>query len=166
MQRDLSGTLGHAAYQRFKPKLMIGMGVMLILLALYAWIVDFVTLEGEYTIYTADCAEGAWVGHLCSGLLRPGDRFRFRATRAHREVRFWTAGAPEAAGVLSNCEISSGRSWSCPADAHTDQTITLQMVQGRPVADAQHQTRPFHSISKLRWLLLRAGIGRGNEANE
>ena len=158
---------GHAAYQRLKPKLAIALGAVVAFLAVYAWATDFITLEGEYTVYTADCSSGIWVGNRCSGSIRPGDRFKFHAVKAHREVRFWTAGQAEPAGILTDCEISSDRNWSCPAaNADVARTITLQMVHGRPTLDPQHRTRTFHSVPKVRWLLMRAGVGWSDEANE
>lgn len=165
---DPFGADGHAAYQRFKPKLAIGLGAMLVVLALYAWAVDFITLEGEYTVYTADCMGGTWVGKRCSGSMRAGDRFKFHAVKAHRQVQFWKANAAEPAGVLSDCEILSDRNWSCPAsdNANAARTITLQMAQGRPTVDPRRRTRPFHSVPKLHWLLMQAGLGWGDEAND
>jgi hypothetical protein len=137
-----------------------------LLIALYAWAIDFVTFEGERTIYTVECAGGTWSGNRCSGRLVVGDRFRFRALKAHREVLFWTAGSSEPAGKFTDCEISGGRNWSCPANADAGRTVTLQMVHGLPVADASHRTRTLHSVPKLEWLFLRVGVGWGSTANE
>ncbi|HEY6355622.1 MAG TPA: hypothetical protein VIY30_14130, partial [Burkholderiaceae bacterium] len=100
--------------------------------------------------------------------MRAGERFKFHTVKSQREVRFWTAGAAEPAGILSDCEISSDHNWSCPANDNADvaRTITLKMAHGRPTVDPQHRTRPFHSVPKLRWLLMRAGLGWDDEANE
>ena len=55
---------------------------------LAVWAADFVTLQGERTIYTAGCNGGTWVGNRCTGKLAAADRFRFRALKAHGEVFF------------------------------------------------------------------------------
>lgn len=144
----------------------IGLVVVVVFLAFYAWAVDFVTLEGERTIYTATCVGGAWAGNRCAGNMVAGDRIRFRALKAHHEVLFWTAGSAEPAGKLTACDVASERNWSCPASADAGRSITLQMARGRPLPDPQGRTRVFHSVPKLQWLLLRTGVGWGTTANE
>ena len=74
-----------------------------------AWANDFVSLQGERTIYTAQCEQGSWNGKHCSGRLAAGPRYRFRALKAHREVIFWTvAVASEPSGKLTDCTIRDG----------------------------------------------------------
>ena len=43
--------------------------VILILVALgfAAWASDFVTMQGERTVYTVDCSNGSWQGNHCAG---------------------------------------------------------------------------------------------------
>jgi hypothetical protein len=132
----------------------------------YAWAIDFVTFEGERTVYTVECSGGAWTSNRCSGRLLVGDRYRFRALPPHGEVLFWTAGSREPAGKFSNCKVDSGRNWSCPANADGSRTVTLQMEHGKPVVDAQQRTRSFHSVGKLRWMLLSICIGVGSTADQ
>ncbi len=139
---------------------------LLVVLLVYAWAVDFVTLTGERTIYTATCRAGAWEGKRCSGSLEAGARYRFRALSAHAEVLFWTAGSADPAGKFTGCTIESGRNWLCPANADAGRTITLQMRHGEPVVDTARRTLELHSVSKLRWMLLRVGVSLGNTANE
>jgi hypothetical protein len=155
-----------AAERRMNVRTAVGLLVVVAILAVYAWAVDFITLEGERTIYTAACVGGTWTGNRCGGDMVAGDRVRFRALKAHSEVLFWTAGAAEPAGKLTACEVTSERNWTCPASADASRSITLQMVRGKPIADAQGRTRVFHSVPKMQWLLLRAGVGWGATANE
>lgn len=118
-------------------------------LAFASWMTDFVTLEGEWTIYTAVCDGGDWVGSSCTGHLVPGARYRFRTLRAHREVLFWTAGDRGESGRFINCQIRDQRNWSCPATASTVRTITRQMVHGRPVAEPE--AAQVHCVPKWEW---------------
>ena len=34
-----------------------------------AWASDFITMQGERTIYTVECRDGAWAGDRCAGNL-------------------------------------------------------------------------------------------------
>lgn len=121
-----------------------------------AWLTDFVTLQGERTVYTADCRGGSWQGDECTGTLAAGNRYRFRALKAHREVLFWTVGsAGEPSGKFSDCTIQDGRNWICPAGPALAGTITREMVHGVPAADPSGLARPFHPVPKWRWMLLR-----------
>jgi len=137
---------------------------VVVALVFFGWVSDHVTLQGERTVYTAECRDGAWQGTRCTGKLAAGNRFRFRALKAHREVLFWTMGAAsEPAGKFSDCEIDDGRNWRCKPSADFPLTITREMARGCPVKDTSGQARPFRQISKLRWLLLDSGLPAGNE---
>lgn len=155
-----------AAERRMNRCTVIALIVVTAFLALYAWAVDFVTLEGERTVYTAACVGGAWTGNRCEGDMVAGDRIRFRALKAHREVLFWTAGSAEPGGKLTECEVASERNWTCSAGSDASRSITLQMVRGQPLPDPQGCTRVFHAVPKINWYLLRAGLGLGNAANQ
>lgn len=129
------------------------------------WGADFITLQGERTIYTAGCDNGAWVGNRCTGKLVAAERFRFRALKAHSEVFFWTVGvASDPTGKFTQCVISDGRNWSCKPNADVPKSITLEMLRGRPVRDLTGKTRPSHPVSKWTWTLLRYGIVWGGTA--
>ena len=122
---------------------------------LLGWMSDFITLQGERTIYTAECRGGSWNGTSCPGAVVAGKRFRFRALRAHHEVLFWTVGSPqEASGKFSDCEISDGRNWACKNAVLHGQAITRTMVHGKPVADQSGQATPYHQVAKWYWLFL------------
>jgi len=131
-----------------------------------AWANDFVSLQGERTIYTAQCEQGSWNGKHCSGRLAAGPRYRFRALKAHREVIFWTVGvASEPSGKLTDCTIRDGRNWSCKLNAGTPRAITREMVMGSPVPDAASSMRTFHPVSKSHWMLLRYGVAPSSDAD-
>lgn len=120
-----------------------------------AWLSDFITFQGERTVYTAECHAGTWQVSQCTGQLVAGPLFRFRALKAHHEVLFWTAGSSEPSGKFTDCAIQDGRNWSCKSNADFARTITREMVHGSPVPDTSGVARPYHQISKVRWLLLK-----------
>jgi hypothetical protein len=93
-------------------------GAVLVVLGFMGWGTDGITLNGERTVYTAACQDGCWQGTSCAGKLATGVRFRFRASKAHREVLFRTAGSTaEPAGKLSDREIQDGSNWRCRPNA-------------------------------------------------
>jgi hypothetical protein len=158
-----------AASRKAFHVLRIWLSVLLLLsvLGVFAWAADFVTLQGERTVYTANCQQGTWSGTRCSGTLVAGDRYRFRALKAHGEVLFWTVGAKgEPSGKFSDCVIRDGRNWACKASAETARAIAREMALGKPVPDAAGLTKPFHPIPKWRWMLMQWGITLGNEATD
>src|SRR5687768_11889405 len=132
--------------------------VVLAALGFAAWASDFVTLQGERTIYTVECVGGAWHGDDCTGQVAAGQRYRYRALKRHREVIFWTVGTSEPSGKFDDCTIQDGRNWICKVCPDAKRSITLQMAQGVPVSDAAAATRPFRAVSKWRWMLLRRGF--------
>jgi hypothetical protein len=141
--------------------------LLLSLLGVFAWGADFITLQGERTVYTANCEQGSFSGHRCSGTLVAGPRYRFRALKAHNEVLFWTVGARgEPSGKFTDCTIKDGRNWTCKPSAETSRAITHEMVLGKPVPGAAGLSRPFHSVPKWRWMLMQYGMTFGNEADD
>jgi hypothetical protein len=133
--------------------------VVLAALGFAAWASDFVTMQGERTIYTVDCRGGVWKDDRCTGSLQAGLRYRYRALRPHSEVVFWTVGTSEPSGKFGDCTVKDGRNWTCKANADAPRSITLQMAEGAPVAPEGASTRPFRAVSKWRWLLLQRGWG-------
>ncbi len=133
-------------------------GAVLAALGFAAWASDFVTMQGERTVYTVDCVNGTWQGDRCAGKLTAGIRYRYRALKPHSEVIFWTVGTKEPSGRFENCTIQDGRNWVCKACPDAARSITLRMAQGAPVTDSPQVTRPFRSVSKWRWLLLERGF--------
>jgi hypothetical protein len=133
--------------------------VVLVALGFAGWCSDFVTMQGERTVYTVDCHDGAWQGNRCSGQIVAGNRYRYRALKPHSEVIFWTVGSREPSGKFGECTIKDGRNWQCKPNADALRSITLQMAEGAPVAGPADVTRAFRSVSKWRWLLLQRGWG-------
>jgi hypothetical protein len=123
----------------------------------FLWITDFITLQGEWTVYTVACMQGEWSDDQCTGKLAASARYRFRALKPHKEVFFWVVGSTEPSGRYTQCEIKNRENWTCKANADSARTITLAMVGGHPVPDLDGNTRPFHAVSKVRWLLLKYG---------
>lgn len=128
---------------------------LLALAGLFAWLNDFITLQGERTIYTVECEGGSWNGDACTGRLLAGTRYRFRALRIHDEVLFWRVGVKEESGRLTDCVIQDGRNWRCPLTTGAARSITLIMDHGEAVPGAAGTTLPFHPVPKWRWLFLR-----------
>ncbi len=139
--------------------------VALAVIFLTLWSTDKITLQGERTIYTVDCRDGAWQGLHCTGRLVATERFRFRALRPHREVVFWTVGANEPSGKFTDCDIEDGRNWVCKPNADTARTITLQMSKGNAIPDSTGRARAFHAVDKVQWFLLQWGLPVGNDAD-
>ena len=131
---------------------------ILALLCFAGWASDFVTMQGERTVYTVECRNGAWTGNHCGGKLMPGQRYRYRALGPHNEVIFWTLGTNDPSGKFNQCTIKDGRNWVCAANADALRSITLQMSDGVPVAGPAGVTRTFRAVSKWRWLLLQRGF--------
>jgi hypothetical protein len=138
--------------------------LFLLAIACVAWMTDFVTLKGEWTIYTAACEHGDWLGPTCTGSLVASKRYRFRALKAHGEVFFWTAGERSASGRYVDCDIRDGRDWTCPPNSDAVRTITHEMDRGFPKPDPTVPTLGFHQIPKWKWEALRVGIPVGNRA--
>jgi hypothetical protein len=136
-------------------------GVVIAILAVLCfagWASDFVTMQGERTVYTVECRDGAWTGDHCGGKLMPGHRYRYRALGPHNEVIFWTLGTKEPSGKFNQCTIQDGRNWICAPNADAPRSITLQMADGVPIAGPAGVTLSFRAVSKWRWLLLQRGL--------
>ena len=147
------------------------MRIWLFLLSVFAvlsvliWADDAITLQGERTVYTVTCRQGAWQTQHCTGRLGAADRYRFKALKARREVLFWTLGVAEPSGRFTDCAIQDGRNWSCSPTADASRTITRAMVHGQPIAGAGGPTLPLHAVPKWKWWLLRWGVYVGSDAD-
>ena len=142
--------------KRFKAR-WIGFPFLL-LLVLFLWVTDRVTLQGERTIYTINCLNGVWNGNQCGGQIAVGPRYRYRALKNRGEVLFWVLGTSEPSYKLTGCTIQDGRNWTCPENADSTKSLTLSMRQGEPQRNPAWQTLQFHSTSKPSWLLLDFGF--------
>jgi hypothetical protein len=136
-----------------------------LLLVAWMWLTDFITVQGERTIYTVDCRGGEWKGALCTGKLAASDRYRFRALRRRGEVLFWRPRVLEPSGRFAQCRIDDGRNWICPPSVDAPRSITLALDHGRAVHDEGARTRAFHGVEKWRWLLLDWGLYGGHSAD-
>jgi len=147
---------GEASVNRvlqFAPFVMVA-----IMFGVFIWGTDFITLQGEWTVYTVECKQGVWNNDICTGTLVASNRYRFRALKPHKEVLFWIVGSTEPSGHLAPCEIQNRGNWTCKATADSPRSITLAMLRGRPVPDPGATTLPFHAVSKFKWMRLRYGI--------
>lgn len=131
---------------------------VLVLLLIFVWSSDRITLQGERTIYTVNCAQGTWVGNRCDGAITPGPRFRYRALKARGEVLFWVLGVSEPSSKLTSCVIQDGRNWVCPVTPDASKSLTLTLAGGEPLRDPAWPTLPFHSVTKLAWVFLDSGL--------
>jgi hypothetical protein len=148
-----------------KKRFLLVCLVVGLVLALWAWLTDFVTIQGEATVYTVGCSGGEWKGPVCTGQLVAGDPYRFRALPRRQEVLFWRLGVAEPSGRFTGCHIQDGRNWVCPANGDTARTITVALVRGEALHDADGHAKPFHAVRKWRWLLLRRGVSTGQAAD-
>jgi hypothetical protein len=146
---------------RFWLVILVALG----LLGFFTWASDFITLQGERTIFTVDCTGGAWQGTHCGGKLVAAERYRFRALHSRGEVLFWTMGANEPSSKLTDCKIDGGRDWSCKPNADASRSITLEMLHGEAVHDDTGRVRSFHAVPKWRWILARYGLPAGSDAD-
>jgi len=129
--------------------------LVMVMIGVFLWGIDFITLQGEWTVFTVECKQGEWQGDRCTGDLAASDRYRFRTLKRRGEVLFWVLGSTEPSGRLAPCEIENRSNWTCKPSADSPRSITLAMVKGRAVSDPAAGTRPFHAASKLKWMLLK-----------
>lgn len=138
--------------------------ILVIGVAFVMWATDFVTMQGEWTIYTADCVDGQWQGATCSGHLKASERYRFRALKAHREVLFWTIYERGASGRFSDCDVQDGRTWTCPATSDASRTVTRRMTLGVPADETGQGVLQVHRVPKWKWEALQRGLPVGRTA--
>ncbi len=155
-----------ASARRWRNAVLAMLAVVVVALAIAIWATDFMTMEGEWTIYTASCDGGRWDGDRCvGGKFSAGERFRFRSLKAHHEVLFWTVGATSGeSGRYTQCDIRDGRNWTCPVNDHASRTITHQLARGLPDDGAGDPHQPYHRVAKWKWEALRQGIPVGSTA--
>jgi len=135
-----------------------------VVLCTTAWMHDFFSTTGAKTVYTAECAGGAWRGKTCTGHLVVGDRHRFKILKAHSEVLYWVAGSSEPSRKLEGCKIDNAKDWTCPVPADANAIVATEMRHGDPIA-VPGRTRPFHAVPKWKWLLLDQGASFFHDAD-
>ena len=134
--------------------------VILILggLGFVIWASDQITLQGERTIYTVSCEQGAWEGLRCSGRLVASDLHRFLVSRNRNEVVFWISGSSMPSGKYTDCKVTDRDNWSCNVNAGQPQAIVRELSYGQPTSSASESARPFHAVAKWKWWALRLGV--------
>ena len=142
-------------------KLRIFLLTLFLLFCVVLWGSETITFQGERTVYTANCKDGARDEERCTGRIAAGDRYRYRALQGHNEVLFWIAGSKETSGKFVPCDIVDGRNWKCDATDDIAQTVTLEMIRGHAMPDPAGQARPFHAVSKWTWMMLESGLSAG-----
>jgi hypothetical protein len=162
--QQLIATTHQDTVTSFRKALTIGAAVALAALVFAIWLTDFVTFSGEWTLYTARCDRGSWQGDVCSGKMKAGERHRFRALKAHREVLYWTVGEQGESGRFLRCDVKDGRNWTCPGERQGPAAVADAMTHGLPVVPAG--ASPMHRIPKWKWALLEAGLPVGQRASD
>lgn len=142
-------------------RIWLSLTVVILGLGFAAWASDFVTLQGERTVYSVQCSQGEWQGEHCTGTVVAGPRYRYRALKRRSEVVFWAAGVNEPSGKLTGCAIQDGRNWICQPNPEASRSVTLQMADGTPMAGPPGVTRTVRAVTKWRWILLEQGLGSG-----
>lgn len=142
----------------------LGTLLLVVVLSTLLWASDRITYEGERTIHTVRCEQGAWEGSRCSGRLAAGERYRFRASRSRQEVLYWIVGSAKPSGRYTACKVKDRGNWKCEIAADQPPTITHEMANDRPVRDDGATAVPFHAVPKWQWWLLDAGIHLSSRA--
>ncbi len=127
-------------------------------LAVFIWASDRITMEGERTVYTVTCEQGAWDGLRCTGRMAAGDRHRFRASRSRHEIVYWIAGSSKPSGKYTDCDVTDRDRWACKAREGDPPSITHAIEDGRPVHQAGGSDAPYHAVTKWKWWAINAGI--------
>jgi hypothetical protein len=127
-------------------------------LMIFIWASDRITMEGERTVYTVSCEQGAWEGLRCTGRMAAGDRHRFRASRSRHEIVYWIAGSSKPSGKYTECDVTDRDRWTCKAREGDPPSITHAMEDGRPVQPPGVSNAPFRAVTKWKWWAIYAGI--------
>ena len=125
------------------------------------WLSGAITLQGQWTLYTARCSSGQWDGDRCTGRLVAAERWHFDAKKAIGEVDYKTLGRESRNGRLSQCLIEDGRDWACEQVASGTPPITNRLVRGSPVGRL-NTTDGVRPVPKWRWLALSASVPTGS----
>jgi hypothetical protein len=140
--------------------------VLLVLLYALLWGSDRITLQGERTIFTVDCAGGVWEGARCTGYLVPGKRYAFRASKARQEVLYWIRGSEAPSGRYTDCSVTDRDNWSCNVVIDGEpRTIAFEMVKGQPTRVGSGLVLPYHSVPKWKWWLMDLGFSSFRDAS-
>jgi hypothetical protein len=131
----------------------------------FIWASDQITIQGERTVYTVECANGEWQGVHCTGSLKAGDRHTFRASRARQEVLYWIVGSKQPSGKFSDCQVKDRGNWKCSVGVDQPETITQEMKHDIPARGATGPALPFHAVPKWKWWVIRADLASFADAS-
>ena len=128
------------------------------------WLSGAITLQGQWTLYTARCNSGRWDGDRCTGRLVPAERWLFAANKAIGQVDYTTLDRESRTGRLGKCLIQDARDWTCERLESGAPPITNHLVRGKPVGrlDSPDGVRP---VPKWRWLALSARVPTGSDVS-
>jgi hypothetical protein len=134
--------------------------VVLVALAALIWASDHITLQGERTIYTVDCADGQWDGERCTGHLVAGPRYGFRASQSRHEVYYWIRGSNAPSGKFTDCAVRNRDNWSCNVGVGQPPALTYELIDGKPTRGTAGLAMAFQPVPKWKWYAIEAGFGR------
>jgi hypothetical protein len=138
---------------------------MIVIIGGMMWVSDWITLEGERTVYTVTCPGGVWDGLRCTGRIAAGDRYRFRASRSRGEVLYWIAGSSAPSGKYTDCQVANRANWTCNVQIGQPLSIALEFSNGRPTFYGAGLTAPFYGVAKWKWWAIHFGIPGITEAD-
>ena len=137
--------------RRLLRKVWLGMAVLLVAAAVQAWMSDFVTLEGRWTVYTATCSDGAMP---CRRPDKPGAKIRFTPRKNTGALEYRVLEARERTGSLNACSVVDARNWSCPPSVAAAASMPASVLDGHATPN---DSLPYAIVSKSRWMMLHVG---------
>jgi hypothetical protein len=140
--------------RRIAPAVLI-----LLLVATVIWGSDRITLQGERTIYTVDCAQGAWEGNRCTGRLVTGPRHAFRASRSRNEVIYWVRESQRPSQKFTDCTVKNRDNWTCNVRVGEPGAVTYEFRDGKPTRGTEGLTLAYHDVPKWQWWAIKWGLG-------
>ena len=143
--------------RRLRSRLLPGLFILFVVAALI-WGSDRVTLQGERTIYTVDCAQGVWDGNRCTGRLMPGPRYAFRASKTRHEVVYWIRESDAPSGKYTDCTVTNRDNWTCNVQVGQPKSVAYEMRDGKPTRGGEGLTLTFHEIPKWKWWAIKFGL--------
>jgi len=138
--------------------------LILLLVAAVIWGSDRVTLQGERTIYTVECAHGTWQGNHCTGRLEPGPRYAFRASRSRHEVLYWIRESEKPSHKFTDCTVKNRDNWTCNVRLGEPGAVTYEFRDGKPTRGTEGLTLAFHDVPKWQWWAIKWGLGGAFES--
>jgi len=129
------------------------------------WASDRITLQGERTIYSVDCAQGTWDGNRCTGRLVPGPRYAFRVSPRRHEVIYWIRESEAPSGKYTDCSVKDRDNWTCNVQIGQPAAAAYEMKDGRPTRGTRGLTIAFRDVPKWKWWAIRGGAGFFTVAN-